>query len=107
MGRFRQHPAVRAELRSAARWYEERAGLGIDLFDDFDSAVDAIIQQPQAWPLWSETAGELEIRRHFLSRFPYYVPYLLGRHGDVLVLAFAHTKRRPGYWLERLPRKRR
>jgi hypothetical protein len=44
-----------------------------------------------------------ETRRHFGGRFPYAVIYV-DEADYVLVLAFAHFKRRPGYWVERLLR---
>lgn len=103
MRRFRQHRDVRTELRGAARWFQARAGLGADLLDEFDAAIDAIVENPRAWPRWAAVPGNLEIRRYFLHRFPYHVPYLLDRADDVFVLAFAHTSRWPGYWLKRAP----
>ena len=101
MGRFRQHPAVRAELRDASAWYENRAGLGADLLDKYDRAIDEIVKTPRTWPRWAAASTELEIRRFFVRPYPYYVPYLVAADGGVLVLAFAHEKRRPGYWLGR------
>jgi hypothetical protein len=44
---------------------------------------------------------ELEIRRALLSRFPYAFIFLDTQSG-VQVIAIAHTKRRPGYWLNRI-----
>jgi len=41
------------------------------------------------------------IRRALLPRFPYAVIFMdLGEH--IRVLAVAHAKRRPGYWLGRV-----
>jgi hypothetical protein len=37
------------------------------------------------------------VRRFLLPRFPFAVAYVI-RGDDVLVLAIAHTRRRPGYW---------
>ncbi len=42
-----------------------------------------------------------EVRRHFGRPFPYALIYVDEPQG-VLVLAIAHFKRRPGYWLHRL-----
>lgn len=44
-----------------------------------------------------------ETRRHLGGRFPYAVIYV-DEPDRVLVLAFAHFKRRPGYWIDRLLR---
>lgn len=41
------------------------------------------------------------VRRLLIERFPYSVVFV--QHGnDVRVLAFAHHKRRPGYWRNRM-----
>ena len=94
---------MRAELRGAAAWYEERAGLGADLFDKFDQAIDEIIRVPRTWVRWATAPPDMEIRRYFVRPYLYYIPYLVSANGDVFVMAFAHEKQRPGYWLERLP----
>jgi hypothetical protein len=72
--RLELHPEARAELRSAALWYDERQpGLG----DEFISEVAAS-----------------------LKRFPFVIAFELHEQ-HVLVLAVAHAKRRPLYWLTR------
>ena len=76
MGRFRQHPAVRAELRGAAAWYEERAGLGADLFDKFDQAIDEIIRVPRTWVRWATAPPDMEIRRYFRKLVELEFPHL-------------------------------
>jgi len=35
-----------------------------------------------------------------LDRFPFTIPYLI-IHEDIVVLALAHTSRRPDYWSRR------
>jgi hypothetical protein len=46
-----------------------------------------------AWP-------GVDARTWRVARFPYLVVYAHERE-RVVVLAIAHTKRRPGYWVER------
>ena len=41
------------------------------------------------------------IRRIFVDRFPYSIVFVQ-RDDEIEVLAFAHRKRRPGYWRNRL-----
>lgn len=43
----------------------------------------------------------LGVRRVRVRRFPYQVVYLV-IDNDVVVIAIAHDRRRPGYWAERL-----
>jgi hypothetical protein len=40
-------------------------------------------------------------RRAFVPRFPYAVVFVL-QDQDVRIVAFAHAKRLPGYWRERV-----
>jgi toxin ParE1/3/4 len=45
-------------------------------------------------------SGSKIVRRFLFTRFPY-VAYFVIRDEHVLVLAFGHTSRRPGYWRNR------
>ncbi|WP_437895273.1 type II toxin-antitoxin system RelE/ParE family toxin [Sorangium sp. So ce124] len=88
-----------AELTAAADWYEqEREGLGEDLLAEADRVLSAIAASPTTWPL---VAGSEIVRRFLFTRFPY-VAYFVVRDEHVLVLAFGHTSRMPGYWRNRL-----
>lgn len=100
--RLRLHPGASADLTSAGDWYEQRlTGLGADLVDEVDHAMDAIAERPMTWPLWPGVAEALGVRRFLLARFPFAMAYVV--EGDeVIVLAVAHLRRRPGFWLERL-----
>jgi toxin ParE1/3/4 len=42
------------------------------------------------------------IRRIDLARFPYAIFFWAMPAGDLQVTAFAHHRRRPGYWLTRI-----
>jgi hypothetical protein len=46
-------------------------------------------------------SGPFDVRRILLERFPYAV-IVLCRPEETVVVAVAHTRRRPLYWLERL-----
>jgi len=97
--RYQFHAAARAEYDAALVWYAQRsqdAAAGwIDLVSD---GIESICSTPDAWPLWR---GRTDVRRRVLKRFPYSLVYLV--HEDqVVILAVAHHKRRPGYWLPRL-----
>lgn len=88
-----------AELTAAADWYEqEREGLGEDLLAEADRVLSATAASPTTWPL---VAGSKIVRRFLFTRFPY-VAYFVVRDEHVLVLAFGHTSRMPGYWRNRL-----
>jgi len=100
--RVRFHPGAASDLTSAGDWYElQMPGLGADLADEVDRALDAIAERPTAWPLWPEIGEGVGVRRFLLARFPFAVGYVI-EGSEVVVLAVAHLRRRPGYWLERL-----
>ena len=100
--RLELHPEARAELRSAALWYDERrSGLGDEFVAEVSAALDRIADVPESYPAWPRTraAGSM-IRKATIHRFPYVIAF--EKHEQhVLVLAVAHAKRRPLYWLTR------
>ncbi len=104
--RIRLHPGASADLTSAGDWYEHQLpGLGADLAEEVDRALDAIAERPMTWPLWPGVGEAFGVRRFLLARFPFAVGYL-AEGSDVVVLAVAHLRRRPGYWLGRLQGRR-
>ena len=71
--RLELHPEARAELRSAALWYDEqRPGLGDEFIADVSATLDRIGGTPESYPAWPRTraAGPL-IRKATIQRFPY------------------------------------
>jgi plasmid stabilization system protein ParE len=98
VNRFRVEviPAAEAEFRAAFLWYFERSPLAADAFRAavFDK-VDALAHDADTWPVDSNG-----LRYRVLTRFPYTVHYDL-RGNVATVLAIAHQRRAPGYWLTR------
>jgi toxin ParE1/3/4 len=100
--RVELHPEARAELRSAALWYDQRRmGLGDEFIAEVTTTLDRIGEGPDSFPKWpgSRAAGP-QIRRATLGRFPYVIAFESNARG-LVVLAVAHAKRRPLYWLSR------
>jgi plasmid stabilization system protein ParE len=96
----RLHASARAEAEAAVRWYEGRQpGLGADFVLEVERAVAQIAETPEAWPVCPQDA---RARWLVLSRFPFSVVYVVGPGREVVIVAFAHMKRRPGYWQERM-----
>ena len=90
------------ELAEAASWYETRQpGLAIRFLQDMDRAQQAIQSRPQSFPLLANMAVDLAIRRTLLPRFPYALVFF-ELPTEIRVLAIAHAKRHPHYWLNRL-----
>jgi hypothetical protein len=97
-------PEVWGELAEAAQWYEiRRKGLGADLLTEIEATLPLLGDRPQSFPRLQGIDPALEIRRALLARFPYALVFLV-RPDEIRVVAVAHAKRRPGYWLNRLRR---
>ncbi|MHB8876336.1 MAG: hypothetical protein ACYC8T_21800 [Myxococcaceae bacterium] len=97
--RIRVEPEAEAELLAAAEWYEEQeAGLGFDLLEEARSAYQRIADGDAGTPVaGTQTAA----RRVPISRFPLWIVFT--EYGsDVVIVAYAHERRRPGYWLARV-----
>lgn len=93
------HPDAIAEAASAFAWYAARNRGAADRFvQELDRAVAGIAEAPERRP--KDHAG---FRRVVLHRFPYLVIYVMMPE-SVMVLAFAHARRRPGYWRSRIGR---
>ena len=93
-----------AELHDAAAWYQQRSeGLGLVFLGVIDTAVDLISRWPGSGPLVEGVSDDLEVRRTTIARFPYYIAYLAA-DDDLVVLAVAHERREPKYWIDRAER---
>ncbi|MGZ4956727.1 MAG: type II toxin-antitoxin system RelE/ParE family toxin [Methylobacter sp.] len=91
-------PEAEAEYIEAVRFYEEQqAKLGESLIHEFERIIILIVERPEAWRLVHPSG----IRSVGLLRFPYSVFYRVIPDG-VQITAFAHHRRRPGYWLTRV-----
>ena len=100
---LRVEPEAEAELAAAIDWYEaEQPGLGAALVTEIDDVIADLRRGDLPGLGVPGLRADLTVRRVLLDRFPYAVVFL--DHADELhVLAFAHHKRRPGYWKARMP----
>lgn len=96
----REHPEARAELRAGAHWYDDPA-TGQELLDATLKARQSIAQMPDAWPPAFGLDREPIVRRKGVTGFPYAVVYYV-TSSEIVILAYAHEKRRPGYWKHRV-----
>jgi toxin ParE1/3/4 len=100
------HPEARAEIHAASLWYEERRpGWGDRFVDRVDEVLQRLQDTPALYAVWPGTeAAPVAIRKAGLEQFPYLVAFEI--HAEsVLVLAVAHAKRQPLYWLTRTSRR--
>lgn len=90
------------EASEAAEWYEgERLGLAAEFLGELDRILSILPVRPRAFPRLLDPDPKLGIRRALLPRFPYAVIFQ-ELDEEIRVLAVCHTKRRPGYWLDRV-----
>ncbi len=85
------------EMYEAAKFYQSHAkGLGSDFLLEIESAVLSIAESPLTWP-----TIEGDLRRRLVRRFPFGILYYI-ESGDIVVVAVAHLRRKPGYWKKRV-----
>lgn len=91
------HPEALEDALAGYAWYLEHNEPSADrFFAELERAVQLILEAPDRWPVYLYGT-----RRIVLIKFPYSVVYRAS--GDLVVIyAFAHAKRRPGYWKGRL-----
>lgn len=95
--------AAQKEAEQAAEWYEDkRPGLGEEFLQELDAVYVKIEEHPHR-PLRINLPGfeSREFHRMLLGRFPYKVIFEV-TDKEVIVLAVAHTRRKPNYWASRL-----
>ena len=88
---------AQGELDEAIAYYNSQApGLGDAYLLEALAAIERIRRFPDAW----QPLGE-QLRRCRLRRFPYGLIYAVDE-GGILIVAVAHTHRRPDYWRDRM-----
>jgi toxin ParE1/3/4 len=91
-------PEAELEYLQAVGFYEDqRTGLGARLIAEFERTIQHAVERPHAWKM-VQASG---IRRIDLKRFPYAIFFRAAPGGQLQVTAFAHHRRRPGYWRRR------
>jgi len=91
------HRLAAREYRSSREWYAKRSAAVAERFRlAVDRAVDRIVKE-------ADSLGVLvgQYRYVRVSRFPYVLIFRRLDSAVVVVVAVAHTSRRPGYWRRR------
>ncbi len=92
------HPAAEAEYLESIGYFESKqAGLGASFFYAFESKMQMICSNPRLYQIEFTP----DIRRSQMNRFPYTIIYRFKKN-EIQVLAVAHHRRRPSYWIGRL-----
>ncbi|MCC5646856.1 type II toxin-antitoxin system RelE/ParE family toxin [Nostoc sp. CHAB 5824] len=91
------HPLAEQELVDVASYYEEQnQGLGLDYLTEVEGAVNLLMRYPAAGVV---VRGF--VRRLILPKFPYSLLYRVVDDNLIRILAIAHHKRKPVYWIGR------
>jgi plasmid stabilization system protein ParE len=94
---YRFHPEAFSEFQSAAVYYEkQQIGLGLRFSSAVQSAVDHIVDSPNAWRVLED-----DVRRYLTKVFPYAVLYTIEKD-YILIVAVMHCHREPSYWSHRI-----
>lgn len=94
---------TRDEVARALRHYEVVAPWLVDRFlVEAEAALDRISESPASGGPWHHRGIAREMRRMPLRTFPYAFFYVTSPR--LVAFAFAHARRRPGYFVERLGR---
>lgn len=90
-------PPALAELHDTAAFYTLKANveLGLTFVAEFERTANLVLANPLLGAVFRGTR-----RRYILRRFPYSIIYQVTAD-DLLILAVAHHRRRPGYWADR------
>ena len=88
------HRLAAGELRRAHAWYATRdPGVAARFQQAVDDAVTRICDDPE---------GQAVVLKHFrwvrVRRFPYRLIFEQADENRILIIAVAHTSRRPRYW---------
>ncbi len=93
------HRLASQEYLQALRWYASRSPRAAQHFRDaINQALQRIAAAPQSGPVYRGPYRWMGTRR-----FPYIIYYRIVSSTEVLIIAVAHRRRRPGYWMRRSP----
>ena len=95
--RYEFLPQAREELDLAFNRYEDISqNLGYDLISETEIVLARLIEFPKSSPPVTKRH-----RKAVLNRFPYTIIYSINEN-TILVTAFMHQSRKPGYWKNRI-----
>jgi toxin ParE1/3/4 len=94
---YRFHPEAWLEFEKADDWYLSHSfDASVAFLSDVNGALEGISEAPRRWPKYLHGT-----RRFILQRFPFSIVYLDDPQ-IVTIVAVAHSKRKPGYWKDRI-----
>ena len=96
------HPDADAELEAAVDRY---LAYSADSAERFLNAVGKLVVDLCKWPqsgrVWEPWEREPTVYTYGVPGYPFRIVYYI-RDGEPVIVAYAHEKRRPGYWEHRV-----
>ena len=90
------HPEAEAEYYAQQDYYEsQQTGLGLRFAQWATAHYRVLAANPHAFPV------KWKVRHCYMSIFPFDIVFE-EFEDHIVIYAVAHTKRKPGYWRERL-----
>jgi toxin ParE1/3/4 len=90
------HTGAKEDLEEAISHYSKiTPRLSQDLINEFHQTIARVLKMPFLFP-----ASRKKYRKVSLARFPYKIFFIVKKN-EIVVLAFAHHKRKPNYWKKR------
>jgi toxin ParE1/3/4 len=91
------HPDADEEFQAAIEHYQgESLELGVRFYREVLATLVRLGSHPKAWP---RLRGA--VRKSLVRDFPYKILYTIDAE-RIFVVALMHSKRKPGYWTDRL-----
>lgn len=92
------HPMARREMDAAALYYESKTRhAGWKFYEAIEIQLQNIMDHPLAYPPVLRT-----LRQAPVPKFPYHLVFQLDEDNNIRIIAVAHQKRKPGYWVNRM-----
>ena len=89
--------AAEEEYAKSLKWYAERNPRAAEGFEAaFGQALESIAAHPERYPLCDDRQ-----RFFLLKRYAFHIIYRKISENRWLIIALAHSSRRPGYWRNR------
>ncbi len=89
-------PGARADFDQACDWYARRSvAAAIGFASVVDAALETIVDDPNRFPRLSGSCAYCA-----LKRYPFRIVFREEAR-QLVIIAIAHAKRRPGYWKHR------
>jgi plasmid stabilization system protein ParE len=89
-------PDARNEFLASVQYYEDcQPKLGYRFRRAIESAINKITESPFRYRILHRP-----FRRYLVQKFPFAIIYSI-EPDHIRIIAVAHTKRLPGYWIER------